>query len=447
MPSDLAIALAHLSAKQKRYQALWDYYEGRQPLVYSTERLREVFNDIEARFSANWCAVVVDSVLDRLELETPQVPDDQALSDTLSELWLSSGMEEQADDVHEDLLVTGEAFIIAWPDGEGGALQAVHNPAIMCHAEYWRDNPLKLRFVAKWWVGEDGHSYVVLYYADRIERYRSRQKPEPTSLPDERGFEPDNEPVENPYGVLCAFHLRSSRRRPISQLALAVEPQDAINKLLADMMVAAEFGAFKQRWIITQGKIGDLKNAPNELWVLPAGTEGDQHTAVGEFSPTDLGNYLQAIDRLAMTIGIITRTPKHYFWGQSGQPPSGEALIALEAPLNRKAGRLINRMLPVWRDLCRFLLHAGAGVDVEPSAISVPYAPVETIQPRTRAEIRTLSVQAGIPLETALRDEGWTEDELGQMAKDKEAERQRNMAYAELALARAEQQMQNGEEA
>ena len=48
-----------------------------------------------------------------------------------------------------------------------------------------------------------------------------------------------------------------------SEIAMVMSNQDAINKLLADMMVAAEFGAFRQRYIISQVDPGSLKNAPN----------------------------------------------------------------------------------------------------------------------------------------------------------------------------------------
>ncbi|NIS83046.1 MAG: phage portal protein, partial [Anaerolineales bacterium] len=124
--------------------------------------------------------------------------------------------------------------------------------------------------------------------------------------------------------------------------------QDAVNKLLADMMVAAEFGAFKQRWIISYSDPGNMRNAPNEIWALPAGDGAGQQTQVGEFGVTELDNFYDAIDRLATAIGIISRTPRHYFYQQGGDP-SGEALIAMEAPLNKKITRHIERFTIVWQ--------------------------------------------------------------------------------------------------
>jgi hypothetical protein len=69
---------------------------------------------------------------------------------------------------------------------------------------------------------------------------------------------------------------------------------------------------------------------------LAAGDAGTQPTSAGAFPAADLSNFLTAMDKLAASISAITSTPKHYFFDQGGQL-SGEALIALEAPLNKKA--------------------------------------------------------------------------------------------------------------
>jgi hypothetical protein len=209
------------------------------------------------------------------------------------------------------------------------------------------------------------------------------------------------------------------------------------------MMIAAEFGAFPQRYVISQQPAGALKNAPNELWNIPAGDGQGQPASVGEFSQTDLGVYLTAIDKLATAIGIITRTPKAYFYAQGGDP-SGEALIAMEAALNRKAQGYIERFTVVWREVAAFLL-ALAGSEVDPMAITPIWQPVETVQPLTASIIRQNTVSAGIPLVTALRREGWTEAELEQMEADRTAEQQAQANSLALAMLEQERRMGHGE--
>ena len=66
MATDLERAYSALKGKNPIYSTLFDYADGNQPLVYSTNRLKEAFNNISAKFSQNWMSVVIDSALDRL---------------------------------------------------------------------------------------------------------------------------------------------------------------------------------------------------------------------------------------------------------------------------------------------------------------------------------------------------------------------------------------------
>lgn len=443
MTTDLEHAVKCLSAKGQRYTQLWDYYDGRQPLIYNNEKLREIFHGLNARFTINWCAVVVDSILDRLNILGASVPQDNSTSASLAELWSSTGIVEDVDTIHEEIGVTGESFVIAWPNPETGAIEAYHNNARLVHVEYDEGNPRLMRYAAKWWEGEGDVWYLTLYYADRLEYYKAANKSEIGALSSGKNFALIDQ-APNPFGVIPVFHFRSNQRRPMSQIANVLEPQDAINKLMADMMVAAEFGAYKQRYVISAAGIGKgkVKNSPNEIWDLPTGMEGEQPTQVGQFDATELQNYLNAIDKLAMSIGVITRTPKHYFYTQGGDP-SGEALIALESPLNKKTQRLINTLTPIWQRLGAFLL-ALNNQQVDARQIYINYEAPQTVQPRTQAEIRKLNRESGLPLTTILRDEGWTEEDLAQLDADLQSEAASTANYADAALSAAQRQFNAG---
>jgi hypothetical protein len=433
--SDLQLAYEALSGKAENYRTLWQYYDGDQPLTYSTERLDEIFRGLKARFTQNWCAVVVDAMLDRLNLARWQVAGSDDAAARLNELYQETELHLDSEDAHLAALVCGEAFIVAWPNEDDGTVEAFYNDPCLCHIQYDPANPRRKLWAAKWWEASDGTYRLTLYYEDRLEYYGTRKAARQVS--NWKAFEPGDPPqAENPYGVIPVFHLRRTRRAVTSELANAIRPQDAINKLLADMMVAAEFGAFRQRWAISNADLGTLKNAPNEIWSLPAGDGVGQGASVGEFSQTDLGVYLNAMDKLATSIAIITRTPKHYFFAQGGDP-SGEALIAMESPLNRKCQRCIDVFGATWRQVGAFLLTLD-GWDVAEADVEPQFDVPETVQPRTEAEIRHMSVGAGLPLVTVLRAEGWTDAEIEQMEEDKATEQDK--ATASLAQALMEQQ-------
>ncbi len=437
MATDLERAVGVLKAKARDYRVLWRYYEGDQPIVYSTKRLREVFSHLDVTFAMNWCEVVVNAVLDKLVLKRFVVSGDEAATRRLNDLWWSTEMKLDDDDVHLGMLVCGEAYVFAWNDPDYG-LEAYYNDPRLCHIFYEPNHPRIKRAGAKWWLADDGLTYLNLYYPNRIVYYRTRKAgadgrdvpvqeltADKFELYDERAHQMDVVPI---------FHFRRTGRKVVSELGDSVlRLQDAVNKLLADMMVAAEFGAFKQRYIISQMDTkGQLKNAPNEIWDLPAGDGYGQDTEAGEFSATDLGNFMTPIERLATAIAVITRTPRHYFFEKAGSNPSGEALMAMEAPLNAKAERYLERLRMDWSEVAAFLLRLD-GREVDRRAVQAIYRDPRTLQPMTQAQARTANVNAGMPLTTVVRREGWSEEDIAQMEADRQAEtaaRQESLAQA-----------------
>jgi hypothetical protein len=432
MPTDLELAYNALVAKQDKYNRLYAYYDGNQPLIYSTRRLQEAFNKLDARFVENWMSVVIDAVNDRLELlrfaisrpkneaDEVETTDDEDPTETrLNELLTNTELLIDSFDVHLAALVTGEGYVICWPDEDTGEPDAYYNDPRQCHLFYESYNPKRKRFGCKWWCDDENKRRLTLYYPDRLEYYVSKNDHDKVTKYNDFNPVEDYPEAPNPYGEVPIFHFRRERRAICSEIEKVIDLQDAINKLLADMMVAAEFGAFPQRYIISNADVGTLKNAANEIWNIPSGDGESEGTSVGQFDAADLNNYQQVISARATAIGIITRTPKHFFYSQTGDP-SGEALIAMEAPLNDKAAAYIKRLAPVWRDVGVFLLKLDGVTIDDPSIVSAIFDEPQTIQPYTQALIRKTNVEATLPLKTVLRAEGWTDPELAQIDQDRE---------------------------
>ncbi len=441
---DLTQAFNVLSQKRMPYDLLYNYYRGNHPLKYSTDRLRKAFDKIYVYFAENWIAVIIDAVLDRLNLKGFDVSKNDEAKKKLIELWEKYHIHLMADDVHEAATVCGEGYVIAWreEDDNGDEVTDVYfNDPRMCHVFYDPYRPTVKLYAAKMWIdGKTRHPKMLLYYPDRLEHYISKSVISRSTdwVSSAGGFVKDTDYGENgvepnEYGIIPVFHFRAGRtsgKKEIGQAEISL--QDSVNKLLADMMVSSEFYTFTQRVIISQADPGDMKNGAGVNWWIPAGDGKGQASSVTELGAKPLNPFLDAIDRLAQAMAIISRTPKHYMM-LTGADPSGDALLAMEGPLNKKVKKRMEGYEVEWKSLAMFLLKL-EGIDVDPQTITPVWEPVETIQPLAQAQTVKTEVESGIPLKTAVRRRGWASDEIDQMEKDLAEQDKKKSGLAQDAL-------------
>jgi hypothetical protein len=445
--ADVERAYAALRGKQARCAKLWRYYDGDHPLVYANTKLRHVFEHIDARWFENWTAVVVDSLLDRVQL-TGFASEDEPAQQLLADLWDAQDGDAEAEAVAKAVAVTGEGFLIVERVDDDG-LRFIENPPHLCHVQYSEDDPKTPQWAAKWWEEEESRpggqlaytTFLTLYYPDRQYHFSAHGRRGEIGAANFQPADPPETPADVP-GILPVFHFRRSRR-PGGELDSIVPLQDALNKLLADMMVAAEYGAFSQRYIIANADVSNLKNGPNAVWNIPAGeTEGQAHS-VGQFDVTPLDNFITGLDHLASRIAIITRTPKHYLL-QAGADVSGEALLAMEAPLVRKAAKYRARLDVTWKQ-CAAYLCGLLGHQLNADDIECLWEDEHTVQPYTEALIIKTLTEAGMPLTTVLRREGWDEEDLDALAEDRDADAARQTQLSTQLMASASQRFDQGQ--
>lgn len=418
---DLKILLNKLNGQARKARHYRNYYIGDQPLTYSHERLKNVFKRSQVNFVQNWCSVVIDTTLDRLDLRGFDNPT-KAINDTLDSFWNDQYMGDISRKVHKDAILTGNAYIML--DLVNGETRAYYNPPENVYLEYMDDDPNEKRVGIKLYYSErDDTSRLYLYYPDRIERYEAEGNTSTASnfkLLDEgaHGFD---------YIPIIQFTAQP-------ELTNVIPLQDAINKTFSDMMVVAEFGAFPQRWMITNADISSLTASPQSIMRIPKGATDEEGTSVGEFGTANLGMYLETIDKLTNSIAIISRTPKHYFMS-TGANISGEALTVMETPLVKKVTQLMNGFEKGWLEIADVI--AGA-----PDTVCT-WERAETEQVATQAQAMKTMVDMGIPLVTVLKNFGWGEDKIAQMEKDKEEQKAKDATIMDnqimLALARLEQ--------
>lgn len=111
--------------------------------------------------------------------------------------------------------------------------------------------------------------------------------------------------------------------------------QDQIDHTTFDLLVAQQYAAFRQRWIIGWTATTEderLKAGASRLWTWE---DSPDDVKVGEFEQTDLNGYLDSREASIRHAASLSQTPAHELLG-SLVNLSAEALVAAEASQRRK---------------------------------------------------------------------------------------------------------------
>lgn len=433
---------AQLNSRNVKLAKYDRYYRGDHPLLFATSMFREVFGSLFKEFADNWTELVVDAVEERLNVEGFRFKKDQARQRKAWRYWQDNNLDADSQLAHTEALINGMAYGLVWPTdvAKASPIITVEDPQemIVCHAPGAR----RLRDAAlKVWIDYDaGKTYATVYLPDAIWKFEASLSTQVNMLRLQTSGVPASSmrqlearvkwvprivkdeawPLEHEFGVVPVVPLYNKPRLRdggVSEIRNVIPMQDATNKLLADMIVASEFAAFKQRWATgieipndpdTQKPMTPtFQHAVNRLWTSP-----DASTKFGEFAASDLGNYTNAIELIVQHVASQTRTPPHYFY-LSGQFPSGESIKAAETGLVAKAHRRQRHFGEGWEEIVRLAFLA----DGDPKGASA--SELETIwsDPESRSESEhidaLLKMKAlGVPLPALWERAGFSPTEI-----------------------------------
>lgn len=419
--SDLKIGFDHVVSKMEEYKRAEAYYQGTQPEVFQTQRWMRVFRNEGSDFRFNFTKTIVDSVLNRLDINQIQATTDSANS-YIDRIWNQTDLKIDINEIHRSALMYGDCYAIIWPDSNG-RVNVDYNSPMTTAIIYDQENPRLKSFAIKMWQISTETEKVIrinLYYPDRIEKYEGRgdleyliHMPQMILL----------ETVQNPWAEIPVFHFRTTKAYGTPEHFDAYGPQDAINKLINTHMYTVDYQGAPQRYALTMGgqtaeledfsqddtareNLGSLKNGPGELWYLQG------VSAVGQFPAADPKTFTEPVFDFVSAMAAITSTPLHYFM-KGAYIPSGESLRVAEAPLTKK---VYNRQLAfgsVWRDLFKFLLRVeGIAADVE-----IDWNNPETLDSVDLWDIAVRKKSVGMPLEQILLELGYDAEIAAQVAE------------------------------
>jgi hypothetical protein len=424
-------ALDQFHAKLPAYKIARNYYDGDQRLAFASEKLNSAFGRLFKAFSDNLMPTVVETVKDRLKLDGFTVAGkeegqtDEAIQPTLDELWRRNRLLVRANQVHLDSLIEGDSYVIVWPNRFDNEFPTFYpNCASAIVIDYDDEQPGYITRAAKAYEAKDKHWRLTLYFRNRIEKYVTQNAVE--GLPDRpnafiRLIDSDPWPIPNPYDKVPVFHFanRASIGQPgCSELRESMPLQDALNKSIADMLVASEFYGVPQRWLTGLEDESVIKQAQERFKLMSGGlwATSDKDAKFGEFSAADISKFITVSETFRKEIARVSRTPLHYF-ALEGEFPSGESLRVSEGPLIRKVKDRQETWGAVWGDAFRFALQIGNHGDHEPQP--------KWLNPETRDDdgevtrAATKVTQLQIPYEQVWREMGYTETQIATFAVER----------------------------
>lgn len=348
---------ADYAARGEKVKLARQYVDGDQDAKLTKERTEQLNLPIgtKSAFTANYCDTVIQTMVDRIDLEKMQADNDKA-SAWAEGVMLDNDFESLQLDLHEACIRDGDAYLMVMPvngkpvllfepawDGTSGML-----------VYYSRKGGMKAIEVAiKVW-SEREILRANAYFADRIEKYSSAGgkgltlMEDPTPWLDRFGM---------PLGVPVVHFPNRSRAEEefgLSELENVTPLQDALNRTIHSMIISGEYTAYKQFYTI--GLPAPDKTAPGRWheWLsknaegkTQLGIEATRKTEVGTLGEGTMAPFIDQCKFLIQQIGFVTRTPSPEM--MAGDNSSGESLKQREIGLLGKVKRFETKISSSWR--------------------------------------------------------------------------------------------------
>lgn len=424
--TDIEKALKTFSETKSKYELYRRYYNGDHVVAFDTEKFNtavsDAFRSFAETYKLNLCPAVCDALKDKLIVENFRAEDgaDKKLAEEIWKIWQDNLMEIRSDEVHDEAIVMGDAYVQVWVD-PNKKVTIYPQRADRCSVFYDEEIPGKILWAAKYWFQPDRKMRLTLFYPDRVERYVSKKEIPAGRIPqkatDFKEFTGEGKSViKNPYNQVPIFHFANNGKtgqRGKSELADAIPVQDSLNRAVMDKMVAMQFASFLQRWAI--GIEDNLDEDGNPISPFIAGVEKvwtteNPEAKFGVFPASDLNQFLQVKDSAIIDMARVTGTPLWYFIQTDGFP-SGEALQKSGIRFINKVSNRMLRFGQSWADAMAFALRIEKGTQ-DSFRLFTNWKEPEPISRKEELENILLETELGLPKEQALIEAGYGEEDV-----------------------------------
>lgn len=462
--STLDALVSELTGRIDEVELHDEYYRGEHKLAYASDEFREYFAKRYRDFSDNWCQVVADAPVERLEPTGIRLPDQDTADQDLWRVWRANEADATADLAFLDAIIGRRAFALVWGNVDDEATpritfehpsQAVvgYDPETgsrRAGVKLWRDGALEL---------------ATLYLPDEVWKFQRpalTDRPAtdlwtPAGLQEQAGWEPrqpDGEPwpLPNPMGAVPLVEIPNRPRLvgdPMSDLAGVIAMQNAVNLLWSYLFNAADFASFPQRVVMgaeppkvplldDSGQVIGEQMVPLEkfavdrvVWLT------DPDANIGEWKAANLDVYTKVVEVQVSHMASQTRTPHHYIIGKMANL-SAEALKAAETGLVKRTEEKTEHFGRALREVFR-LVALAQGDQAKARQVRVGRMLWKDVETRSEAQLADQLLKlrdVGFPFPYLAERYGLDPTEVARIMEMRRAETDALMAAGEAMLDR-----------
>lgn len=412
-------SLTYRLARLRKPHRQWDdYYRGRQVIqsigIAVPAELRSFV------FPLNWPRIVVDSVVQRQQVKSFSMPDDDKVSNELRELWEYNNMESQQVLLHTETRVQGHGFVCvgANPDDSKHPLISVESSRNMIARIDPRTRTVEsaLRVYFNPW--ENGTPDYATLYTPEYTLWLEKQ----------HGKWMMTGRNDHHLGVVPVVQFLNRPRAGDflgeSEMADVVQPTDMAARAILDLQIAMETHAVPGKWAIgvTHNDFIDAKTGKPasaiKTYFNSMLTSKNANAKFGQFTASDLSNFKTVIDLLSEQMSAITGLPMRYFGMNTANPAAEGAIRADELRLVKNV-ELKNAVDgDSWSQVMAVAHKLATGDDINANLVRCDWEDPNTPTYAQRADAITKLMASGILSREGAWDElGWSE-----ARKDKERE-------------------------
>ncbi|MFD7257166.1 phage portal protein [Streptomyces sp. NPDC059874] len=414
------------------------YYDGRhQRMAFAQAKYQSEFGRLFDSWADNFCGLIVDSVNERMFIDGFQMTDEPGGDKAARDIWQRNHLDAESNAAHLDAMVHGVSYAVVWADSDGQPVITVESAENVV-VQYKPGSRWEIEAAAKFYTDDWGREHVTLWLADAV--YTG------SGLTGAWG---QYKKAANPLKEVPVIPIQNRARLtgpPISDLALVIPLADAINKTVADALIASEFAAWPQRYVTGLEIQEDEQGRPIEPYKVAVDKllqAENPDVKFGQFEAADLKNYVNLVNMLVQHMASISRIPFHYFLLNGGTAPSGESITSAEAGLIAKTRERMLHFGEAWERVMRLAFKVLKDPRADAHGAEVIWRDPEN---RTEAQHMDalLKLQLiGVPRDQLLSDAGYTPQQIERFRTMREQDAKDAMELAEKFPAPMQEQNQD----